>query len=57
MSQTTTRLPARINDVPEVEARLDEIENALKFDPYHPYRQELVREYLALTNPKKELAA
>lgn len=60
MSQTTTRPPARINDVPEVwdtppgmvEARLDEIENALKFDPYHPYRQELVREYLAIIERK-----
>lgn len=34
-------------------ARLDEIERALKFDPKPEYRRELVREYLALTDPEK----
>lgn len=32
--------------------RLDQIEQALKFDPCHEHRRELVREYLALTEPK-----
>lgn len=34
--------------------RLGFIEQALKGDPYHPYRQEMVREYLALTTDPEE---
>ena len=41
----------------EANKRLDEIERALKFDPHPDYRRQLVREYLALTEPKKDVAA
>lgn len=34
--------------------RLDEIERALKFDPAPWYREELKREYLALTTDPEE---
>lgn len=41
----------------EANKRLDEIERALKFDPDPEYRRQLIREYLQLTNPKKDIAA
>lgn len=34
--------------------RLDQIERALKFDPARWYREELKREYLALTTDPEE---
>lgn len=37
-----------------VSRRLDEIEHDLKFDPHHPYRRQLVREYLELTDPAND---
>jgi hypothetical protein len=37
-----------------VQRRLDEIERALKFDPNPEYRRQLVREFLDLTEPRKE---
>ena len=37
-----------------MQARLDWIERVLKFDPNHPDRKELVREYLDLTDPATE---
>lgn len=39
-----------------LDARLDEIERALKFDPDPSYRRQLIREYLQLTEPKKDAA-
>ena len=40
-----------------LDKRLDEIEQALKFDPDPEYRRELIREFLDLTEPKKDAAA
>lgn len=45
--------PANTNEAPSARnARLYEIERTLKFDPYHPYRREMVAEYVALTSPE-----
>lgn len=40
-----------------LDARLDEIERALKFDPDPAYRRQLVREYIDLWDSKKDAAA
>ena len=37
-----------------LDERLAQIERALKLDPDKDYRRQLVREYLRLTEPKKE---
>ena len=42
---------------PGIDERLDEIERALKFDPDPEYRRQLIREYLALSEPTKDEAA
>lgn len=38
----------------EVEERLAEIERVLKFDPQHPDKRQLVREYIEKTDPQQE---
>lgn len=52
-----TRAAASLGDeFVNVDQRLREIEQALKFDPDHDHRRELVREYLDLTDPKRSAA-
>lgn len=43
---TDTRASEERTPPPDIAARLTEIERALKFDPDHEYRRQLVREYL-----------
>lgn len=49
--------PAQMPPPMEKRERLDEIERVLKFDPCHPYRRQMVREYLRLTDNDNERPA
>lgn len=40
----------------DAQARLYEIERVLKFDPRHPDKKQLVREYLDLTDGEQHVA-
>lgn len=59
MLSEPTPQDAELREMPDttIAQRLDEIERALKFDPEPWYREELKREYLALTTDPEEVAA
>ena len=51
-----SRLPDDAWADEQVQSRLYEIERVLKFDPRHPDKKQLVREYLDLTDGEQHVA-